>query len=169
MKISKYCYLPILFIWIFFSSCFENIQNKRKEISKITGDTTLNENRDVGSVSLREDILPVITIADSNPDTLNIVDFGAVGNGVVDNSGAIQKAINALSDNQVLVIPKGTFLVRESLIVNKSNIKIIGKGDGSIIQYQRGKFTKTKRLLYGFHLRNAANVLFANFKIIGGA
>lgn len=56
-------------------------------------------------------------------NTFNILDFGAVGDGVTNNAGAIQKAVDAASAARgTVVIPCGEFM--SGTIVLKSNIEL---------------------------------------------
>lgn len=56
---------------------------------------------------------------------LNVLDFGAVGNGANNDQPAIQATINALPPNGGEVyIPEGNYLLNNLLVVNKDNIKI---------------------------------------------
>ena len=61
----------------------------------------------------------------------NVKDFGAKGNGISDDTNAIQKA---LDNRNIVYIPTGTYLTTQPLIV-KSNTIIIGEGfNNSIIK-----------------------------------
>jgi hypothetical protein len=59
--------------------------------------------------------------------TLNVKDFGAVGDGVADDTSAIQAAINAMTAGGVLYLPEGTYRttseVSVSLPINHVHIK----------------------------------------------
>lgn len=60
--------------------------------------------------------------------------YGAMGNGVTDDTEGIQKAINALDENvRVLHFPAGTYLVSEDIKL-KSGIVLRGDGVHSVIQ-----------------------------------
>lgn len=61
-------------------------------------------------------------------ESVSVKDFGAVGDGVTDDTSAIQSAINTLSAYQTLNIT-GNFKITSGLtITNKSNIRITGGG-----------------------------------------
>jgi hypothetical protein len=62
-------------------------------------------------------------------DTVSVKDFGAVGDGVADDTASIQAAITA-SDS--VYIPSGTYKITSSLLV-RSNLKIHGAGKNSSI------------------------------------
>lgn len=68
------------------------------------------------------------TIAAHFGDFLNVKDFGAKGNGVEDDTAAIQAAINATSPTigGVVLFPPGRYLVSSTLTVNNPNVTIMG-------------------------------------------
>ena len=53
--------------------------------------------------------------------------YGAVGNGVADDTSAIQRAINACPQDQVVYIPAGTYRITQSLRLDR---RIVVRGDG---------------------------------------
>ncbi|MCC7085436.1 MAG: peptidylprolyl isomerase [Pirellulales bacterium] len=77
----------------------------------------------------------VYTVGDLS-SAKNVFDFGAVGDGVADDTAAIQAAIDAaIADGGgVVYIPAGTFAVSASLVVQEaSNVHIIGAGKGQTV------------------------------------
>jgi len=58
---------------------------------------------------------------------INVRNYGAVGDGVTDDTDAIQAAINDTSDGGAVVFPRGVFMVRTLKIVNKGT-SLIGNG-----------------------------------------
>ena len=64
--------------------------------------------------------------------TVSVKDFGAVGDGVTDDTAAIQAAINASVGGGTLLLPVGTYLVSATLIFT-SVITFQGQGVGSVI------------------------------------
>src|SRR5213080_3577497 len=63
------------------------------------------------------------------PSWANVkTNYGAVGNGVTDDTAAIQKALNALGPgNPILYFPAGTYKITQTLSLGgKSGVGIIG-------------------------------------------
>jgi polygalacturonase len=59
--------------------------------------------------------------------SLNVLDFGAVGDGVTDDSVAIQAAINAIpAIGGEVYFPGGTYLVNTKIVL-KSRLSLIGE------------------------------------------
>ena len=55
--------------------------------------------------------------------------FGAVGDGITNDIGAIEAAIEALDEGEVLYFPKGTYLMSgREVMINKPNITFTGDG-----------------------------------------
>jgi len=52
-------------------------------------------------------------------ERVSVLDFGAVGDGVTDDTAAIQAAAAALQDNQTLLFPNGTYLVSSTGATNE--------------------------------------------------
>lgn len=68
----------------------------------------------------------------SSPGTYNVVSYGAKGNGTVDDSVAIQAAINAAiaAGGGVVYLPPGTYLISNQGLKLGSNISLVGSGIG---------------------------------------
>jgi Pectate lyase superfamily protein len=75
-----------------------------------------------------------------NESVINVKDYGAVGDGVTDDTLAIQAAVNKCTKNQEIHIADGTFLSKEIIIPITNDITITG--GGSV------KFVNTA---FGFH------------------
>ena len=74
------------------------------------------------------------TLRDRFADSVNVKDFGAVGDGVTDDTAAIQAAINSLSiKGGVIVIGAGTYRVSSTINVSINNVYIEGQGNNSVI------------------------------------
>jgi polygalacturonase len=64
--------------------------------------------------------------------TVNVRDFGAVGDGVTDDTAAIQNAINAAqNNNEGVLFPAGTYLHHS--ILYASGVSLIGVGGASVL------------------------------------
>jgi len=57
---------------------------------------------------------------------INVTDYGAKGDGVTDDTAAIQAAINAAENGGVIEIPRGTYAVR-SLKITRNGTMIVGE------------------------------------------
>ncbi|MEI7542818.1 MAG: glycosyl hydrolase family 28-related protein [bacterium] len=55
-------------------------------------------------------------------------DFNAIGDGVVDDSAALIKAIKAADKGGLIYIPEGTYLMKAPMFIQKDNIWISGAG-----------------------------------------
>lgn len=73
-----------------------------------------------GSTELR-------TLGERFADVVNVRDFGAVGDGVTDDTAAIQAALNA-GGGRTVWFPSGTYLVSETLHIPHGNCTIQGYG-----------------------------------------
>jgi len=65
------------------------------------------------------------TLANRFADVVNVKDFGAVGDGVADDTAAIQAAINA-GGNRSIYIPQGTYKVTDKITIQTLGIKFYG-------------------------------------------
>lgn len=88
----------------------------------------------------------------------NVRRFGAVGDGVTDDTAALQAALDAHSQ---VYLPAGTYLVTDTLTV-WDNQRISGDGDASVII---GDDTISDL----FECASVTNVQFTAFRIAGGA
>ena len=60
------------------------------------------------------------TLADRFGDVVNVKDFGAVGDGVTDDTEAIQAALNAAKSSKKMCFGEGTFLISETVQIDCS-------------------------------------------------
>lgn len=64
----------------------------------------------------------------TSPTEINVKTFGAVGDGVADDTQAIQNVINSAIDYEHIYIPAGKYKVSQLDINTKSNLSISGEG-----------------------------------------
>lgn len=66
-------------------------------------------------------------------EIVSVKDFGAAGDGVTDDTAAIQAAINAVGTNLggTITFPSGTFKISATLTIPYSNVVLMGNGSGS--------------------------------------
>lgn len=118
-----------------------------------------------------------------NTGVVNVKDFGAVGDGVHDDTVAIQASLNhANITGKTLIFPKGTYVTSETLniascIVDGCNSSIIYTGTDKAINITDGWMLKIYNLLiqgtnnadYGIYADGKLNAsLFQNIIINGG-
>lgn len=80
------------------------------------------------SGSLRVDSLVMQTVY-SNIGFANVIDYGAVGDGVTNNNAAFAAAI---ATNKIVYVPKGRFLITDNTVLN-TNQGMFGDGNLSMI------------------------------------
>ena len=71
------------------------------------------------------------TLQSKERDTVSVKDFGAVGDGVADDTAAIQAAINAHRGK--ILLPTGTYKISSTVIL-KSETILVGEGAGAYFQ-----------------------------------
>jgi Pectate lyase superfamily protein len=64
---------------------------------------------------------------------INVMNYGATGNGTTDDTAAINSAISALRSGDTLSFPCGTYLTKSQLTINTSNVTVDG-GSCAIIR-----------------------------------
>jgi len=64
-------------------------------------------------------------------DVFDVTDYGAIGDGINDDTGGIQAALTASANNGILYFPKGDYLVTGSLISVSGSVFIEGEGSGT--------------------------------------
>ena len=70
----------------------------------------------------------------------SVKDFGAKGDGKTDDTQAFKKAISQMPVG-ALLIPKGTYILSDRLVIDRSNIVLRGEGDGldgTVLYFTKG-------------------------------
>lgn len=75
-------------------------------------------------------------------DIISVKDYGAIGNGVADDTAAIQAAISAAQSigRGCVYLPSGVYKVTSTLTVSASNIGFAGDGPGATFLYPTGNY-----------------------------
>jgi hypothetical protein len=60
------------------------------------------------------------TVESKLQDVVSVKDFGAVGDGVTDDTAAIQAAVNATT-SKILFFPQGTYIITSSIVLKSNN------------------------------------------------
>jgi hypothetical protein len=72
------------------------------------------------------------TVTSKLAERVSVKDFGAVGNGVTDDSAAIQAAINAVFPRGTVVFPEGVYYINSRIYITgagtQASIELIGEG-----------------------------------------
>ena len=99
-------------------------------------------------------------------NAVSVLDFGAVGDGVTDDTAAIQAAINYIqlkSGGGALYLPAGVYLTSSTLTISQNDITLMGAGTGNTII--KGNFADGDII----HVYNATseinNLLLTDFNI----
>lgn len=104
------------------------------------------------------------TIQNKLRDIVSVMDFGAVGDGVTDDSAAIQSAVSSLSANGGEVyIPPGTYCVASPILVPA---KVVVRGAGIGVTFLSATTAMTN-LQAVFYAATANTVEFQDFSILG--
>jgi Pectate lyase superfamily protein len=114
------------------------------------------------------------TITSKLSDIVSVKDFGAVGDGITDDTTAIQNALNFIKNTGgTLYVPNGTFMVTTLVFQwdtsNKPTINIMGSGTQSTFIK---KISGTSTSIFNFTvsaLGNGVYSTFSDFTIIGNS
>jgi parallel beta-helix repeat protein len=73
----------------------------------------------------------------SFPSYLSVADYGATGNGVTDDTAAINSCLSAATDGSTIYFPKGSYKINSPLVISKSIKLTADYSDGTtLIFYQ---------------------------------
>lgn len=94
---------------------------------------------------------------------INVLEYGAKGDGVYDNTSILSNIINKYSDDQILTLffPNGTYVINE-MIINKNNVNILGTSpSGTILKSNSSKYLFS----VGMDSKKVNNVNISNLTI----
>jgi hypothetical protein len=86
-------------------------------------------------------------------DWLNVQKLGAKGNGVSDDTLPLQAALalfsNTATSNTTLYFPPGTYLVTQTLVLNRTlGVMLLGSGELTVLKWGGARGDNTSRLLH---------------------
>lgn len=94
--------------------------------------------------------------------SVNVKNYGAKGDGVADDTSAVQNAINSIAAGGILFLPKGIYVISAPLEITNSNIMFLGAGKGNTIIKQT---TSNKISIYIHNASGISNVTLKDFTI----
>jgi pectate lyase-like protein len=121
-------------------------QNAREQVTSPTNGQTVNDAAGVNASSPGTDSSKSGTIsraaADNGDQAANVKAYGAVGNGVTNDTAAFNAALKSLANagGGVCLVPKGTYLISAAGITTAhapavlSNVHLVGEGGASILK-----------------------------------
>lgn len=113
--------------------------------NRIENDENFKEYVEINFDDLKEQLTPSIineentsiftNINFENDNIVDITSFGAVANDDVDDTDAINNAINSLPNGGLVYIPSGVYIINVIECVNlKNNITMFGDGNSSVLK-----------------------------------
>ena len=103
------------------------------------------------------------TQADKNRDIISVKDFGAKGDGITDDTQALQNWLNALSSKVSGFIPSGNYIFKQTLYKPDATV-ITGCGSSSMLTYA-GTATDIDLLDFGVSSKNTDKWVLQNFLV----
>jgi hypothetical protein len=79
-----------------------------------------------------------VALAQDRGKLVNVKEFGATGNGLSDDTAAIQAAINAAGAGTTIRFPAGVYVVADLVVENRSGLSFVGGGRNSVIKQKTG-------------------------------
>ena len=133
-----------------------------------------------GAPALATDVIPIQRGAGNNSLTVNdinklavaklvynVQDYGAVGDGVTDDTAAIQAAINAAVNGAVVFLPPGTYRVTGLVISHPLIIDGAGYGHGELLNSNTGVASATLKFVEASGTAITIDAIAANAAVGG--
>src|SRR5437867_3070293 len=79
-----------------------------------------------------------LALAQERGKVVSVKAFGAKGDGVADDTAAIQAAINAAKASETIYFPSGIYDVSNFVVKNRSGLSFAGEGQKSVIRQRAG-------------------------------
>lgn len=96
--------------------------------------------------------------------TRNVRDYGAFGDGLHDDTAAIQAAINSLpSTGGIVTIPAGTYLVDTTKRINLRSLMLLSLASGAVLKAKTSSVSRA----YLLNLRDLRDVEIAGGQLVG--
>jgi len=115
----------------------------------------------------------LISLTNTINGAVNVVAYGTVGDGVTDDTAAIQSAINAVQPTGGSVfLPRGTYAVAQTLSLLGTNITFYGDGatlkstspvTNAVMLSVEGQQIRVSDLIFDFNYRNARGLFIGNY------
>ena len=87
------------------------------------------------SICLLQAIVPSVAVADE-PQVINVKDYGAVGDGVTNDTSAMLSALRAANAGDTLYFPKGEYVLRNRIEL-KDRMRLTGDGvDKTVLRWE---------------------------------
>lgn len=100
-------------------------------------------------------------------ETVSVLDFGAVGDGLTDNTSSIQAAINyGISSGKAIFIPAGTYLL-DGTLTGGANLYLFGEGVGLTILKKKSATTGHILDIYGTSNKSNIEISHIEFQVNG--
>lgn len=119
--------------------------------------------------------LTKVSFSMTQGQVVNVLDFGAVGDGVTNCTTAIQAAIDSLPDNAqdgcggAVFFPNGVYAITAQInITNKSNVRLVGEGfSGSYNSTDYGVTLQGNGVFTGFQFTNSVGCTVESLQMKG--
>lgn len=97
--------------------------------------------------------------------TLSVVDFGAIGDGVADDTTAIQTALNTVASGEALYFPTGNYKITSQLTFSTNNVCIYGEGSTQTIITYSGASTTNDIFLFDNGTSGIKNLILKGLRV----